>query len=117
METITYAVNFARTFPVTMAFIALFFSFLRALQGASETCAPFVAHATGLIVFFLGFSYLVGDILGYGVVGTYGGIFLMYVWWALVVGVSFVRGDWATRATEMMASRSAKSTGDEPVST
>lgn len=105
-ETITYAVNFARTFAVAMLFIALFFSFSGALQGASETRVPFIARATGLFVYFLGFSYLVGIVLGYGVIGTYGGIVLMYAWWALVVSVSFGQGKWSRRATEMMASRS-----------
>jgi putative MATE family efflux protein len=111
-ETITYAVNFARTFAVAMPFIAIFFSFSGALQGASETRIPFVARATGLFVFFMGFSYVVGTVLGYGVVGPYGGIVLMYVWWALLVTVSFLRGGWARRATDMMDARRAER-GDE----
>jgi putative MATE family efflux protein len=111
-ETIRYAVNFARTFAVAMLAIALFFSFSGALQGASETRAPFVARAVGLVVFFLGFSYVVGEIMGYGVVGAYGGIVLMYVWWALGVTVSFVRGDWASRAAEMMESRESSDDRD-----
>lgn len=111
-ETITYATNFARTFAVAMPFIALFFSFSGALQGASETRVPFVARATGLFAFFLGFSYLVGVVLGYGVVGAYGGIVLMYGWWALLVTWSFAHGDWAGRATAMMESR--KHNGERP---
>lgn len=103
--TITYAVNFARTFAVAMPFIALFFSFSGALQGASETRIPFVARASGLFLFFIGFSYLIGSVLDYGVVGAYGGIVLMYVWWALLVTGSFVRSDWAGRATAMMKDR------------
>jgi putative MATE family efflux protein len=109
--TITYAVNFARTFAVAMPFIAIFFSFSGALQGASETRVPFVARATGLFVFFMGFSYLVGTVLGYGVVGAYGGIVLMYVWWALLVSASFLRGGWARRATDMMAARAEAESG------
>jgi putative MATE family efflux protein len=104
-ETIRYAVGFARTFAVSMLFIALFFSFSGTLQGASETRLPFVARVTGLLFFFLGFSYVVGVELGYGVLGTYGGIFLMYVWWGLVVAGGFVWGNWAQRATRMMDDR------------
>lgn len=116
--TIVYAVNFARTFAVAMPFIALFFSFSGALQGASETRVPFVARATGLFAFFLGFSYIVGSILGYGVIGAYGGIILMYVWWALLVTGSFVRGGWADRAVAMMEDRKqeSKSVGDDHTS-
>jgi uncharacterized membrane protein len=60
----------------------------------------------------MGFSYVVGTVLGYGVVGPYGGIVLMYVWWALLVTVSFLRGGWARRATDMMDARRAER-GDE----
>jgi len=100
-----YAVGFARTFAVSMVFIGLFFSFAGALRGASETRVPFVARLIGLLVFFLGFSFVVGTVLDYGVLGTYGGIFLMYVWWGSAVAWSFVRGEWALRATDMMAAR------------
>lgn len=114
--TITYAVDFARTFAVVMPFIALFFSFSGALQGASETRIPFIARTTGLLAFFLGFSYLVGSVLGYGVVGAYGGIVLMYVWWALLVSWSFVRSGWADRATAMMEARRSDGSTDEGTS-
>jgi Na+-driven multidrug efflux pump len=100
-----YAVGFARTFAVSMVFIGLFFSFAGALRGASETRVPFVARLIGLLIFFLGFSFVVGTVLDYGVLGTYGGIFLMYVWWGSAVAWSFVRGEWALRATDMMAAR------------
>lgn len=117
--TITYAVQFARTFAVAMPFIALFFSFSGALQGASETRVPFIARSTGLFAFFLGFSYLVGTILEYGVMGAYGGIVLMYMWWALLVSGSFVRGNWADRAVEMMESRrtEGENVGDDQTTT
>lgn len=104
--TITHAVGFARTFAGAMLFIALFFSFSGGLQGAGETRLPFLARVTGLFVFFLGFSYVVGVMWGYGVAATYWGIFLMYVWWALAVTASFVWSDWDGRAEAMMSSRS-----------
>jgi putative MATE family efflux protein len=109
--TITYGVNYARSFAVAMVFIALFFSLSGSLQGASETRIPFVAQTTGLIVFFFGFSYAFGVLLDYGVVATYAGIVSMYAWWALVVSYSFTRGQWATRATEMIASRRDEAEG------
>jgi len=107
--TVTYAVGFARSFAGAMVFIALFFSFSGALQGAGETRVPFLARLTGLLGFFLGFSYVVSVVLGFGVVGAYGGIVLFYAWLALVVTGSFVRGRWATRAVDMIAERA----GDE----
>jgi putative MATE family efflux protein len=114
--TIRYAVGFARAFAVAMVFSALFFSFSGSLQGAGETRVPFFARVTGLFGFFLGFSYLAGVTLGYGPLGTYGGIVLMYIWWALVVAASFTRGGWATRAADMMAARQEGDEEDERVS-
>lgn len=111
-ETVAYAIGFARAFGVSMVAIALFFSFSGALQGAGETRVPFVARVTGLFVFFLGFTYLAGVVLGYGVFGAYGGIVLMYFWWALVVTGSFLRGNWQHRAENMIAARSEDATGD-----
>ncbi|MFB6149071.1 MAG: MATE family efflux transporter, partial [Halobacteriales archaeon] len=55
----------------------------------------------------LGFSYLVGVVLGYGLIGVYLGLAFTYVWWTVVVGWGFLRGDWAEQAEAMMAERDA----------
>jgi len=60
---------------------------------------------TGTTLFLLGFSYLAGVTLGYGLLGVYAGIVLSYAWWALVVGLGFLWGDWAAGAAAMMAER------------
>lgn len=111
-ETVSYAIGFARSFAVAMVPIALFFSFSGALQGAGETRVPFVARVTGLFVFMLGFTYLVGVSFDHGVLGAYGGIVLMYLWWALVVTGSFIRGGWQVRARDMIDARARESTAD-----
>ncbi|WP_435334062.1 MATE family efflux transporter [Haloarchaeobius sp. TZWWS8] len=104
-ETVEYAVAFARAYGLAAPGLVVFVVFSGCLQGGSETRTPFVARVLGLLVFFLGFSYVVGVTLGYGVVGAYGGIIGYYALAALVVAVGFWRGDWATRAARMMSER------------
>ncbi|MFC7156100.1 MATE family efflux transporter [Halomarina halobia] len=104
-ETARYAVAFARVYGLTAAFLVVFVVLQGALRGASETRVPLVARTSGLFGFTVGFTYLAGVVLGYGVVGAYAGIALAYVWMALVLTVSFGRSDWAGRAARMMAER------------
>ncbi|MCT9094555.1 MATE family efflux transporter [Haloarchaeobius sp. HME9146] len=103
--TVGYAVDFARTYGLAAPALVTFVVFSGSLQGGSETRTPFVARVAGLLVFFLGFSYVVGVTLGYGVLGAYGGIIGYYGLAAVLVTVGFVRGDWARRAAKMMADR------------
>ena len=58
-------------------------------------------------VFLLGFSYVTGVLLGWGVTGAYWGVALTNLWMALVVLAGFHWGGWATRAADMMAEREA----------
>ena len=104
-ETIEYAVAFTRTFGASMLFFGVFFPLSGSLRGAGDTRTPFYARFTGTFGFMLGFAYLVGVRLGYGLPGVYAGIALSYAWWALVVAAGFRWGDWADRAAEMMSER------------
>jgi len=74
-----------------MPFFGLFFPLSGSLRGAGDTRTPFYARLTGTTLFLLGFSYLAGVTLGYGLLGVYAGIVLSYAWWALVVGLGFLR--------------------------
>lgn len=104
-ETIRYATYFAQTFGLTAAAYVAFSGFSGALQGASETRTPFLGRLLGVVVFMLGFTYVVGEMLAYGHLAAYAGIALSYVTMMLVVLWSFSRGRWAKRATDMMAER------------
>jgi MATE family multidrug resistance protein len=103
--TITYATGFARVYGLTAIFLVTFAILQGAFAGASETRIPFVARTSGLAIFMLGFTYLIGVVLDYGVVGAYFGIGLAYIWMAGVVVVSFHRGGWAERAASLLAER------------
>jgi MATE family multidrug resistance protein len=110
--TLEFAAGFARAYglaaPATVVFVVL----SGALQGGSDTTTPFVARVSGLLLFFLGFSYLASVVLGWGVVGVYVGVVLFYVWGALVVAAGFYWGGWAARATDMMEERGTAVEGE-----
>ena len=103
--TIRYTTDFVRVFGGGMLFYGVFFPTSGALRGAGDTRTPFYARFSGTIVFRLGFSFLVGVILGYGILGVYIGLLLTFVWRASVVTVGFLRGGWADKAASMMAER------------
>ena len=103
--TLGYAADFARVYAVSAPFLALFVVFSGSLQGGSDTRTPFIARTTGMFGFMVGFAWLVGVHLDYGVVGVYAAIFLYYVWSLAVVAAGFRWGGWAGRAAEMMEER------------
>ncbi|WP_349292265.1 MATE family efflux transporter [Halobacterium zhouii] len=112
LDTIRYGVWFARAYGLSAPFLVVFVALSGALQGASETRVPLVARASALGLFLLGFSYVTGVLLGWGVTGAYWGVALTNVWMALVVLGGFHSGDWATRAADMMAKRDPDAAGE-----
>jgi len=83
------------------------------LRGASETRIPFLARTTGMFGLFLGASWLLGSVLGFGPLGVYAGIGAAYVWMALAVLWGFERTGWAGRAATMMAERGTETASDD----
>lgn len=104
-DTVRFATDFARVYGLTAAFLVTYTVLQGALAGAGETRVPFVARASGMVLFMLGFTYLAGVVLDYGVLGAYAGIGLTYIWMAGVVVASYHRGTWAERAASMLAER------------
>jgi MATE family multidrug resistance protein len=93
--------------PVTVLYVTL----SGALQGGSDTRTPFVARVTGLLVFYLGLSYVAGVVFELGLVGVYAGVAGYYTWSCLVVAVGFQYGGWAERAADMMDDRRSAEAG------
>jgi MATE family multidrug resistance protein len=100
-----YGTAFARVYGLVGVGLVGFSSLSGGLQGASETRIPFLARTTGMFGLFLGLSWLVGSVLGFGPVGAYLGVGAAYLWMALVVLWGFERTGWADRAAAMMAER------------
>ena len=103
--TVPNAVAFTRTFGVAAPFLVSFVVVSGALQGASDTRTPLFARVVSLLAFYLGFSYVASVTLGWGVPGILAGVVLHYASAASIVTLGFWRGNWATRASEMLRER------------
>ena len=105
-ETLRYAVPFAQVYGLSAPFLVSFTALSGSLQGASETRIPLLARATGMFGFLVGFAYVAGVVLGWGVTAAYWSVGLSNAWMALVVAAGFHWSGWADRAGGMMAERS-----------
>ena len=105
LETLEYAITFTRVFAIAIVCFGVFSPIAGSLRGAGDTRTPLYARFTGTVGFMLGFAYLAGVTLGYGLPGVYAGIVLSYAWWALAVTGGFLWGGWADKAAEMMDER------------
>jgi Na+-driven multidrug efflux pump len=85
--------------------IAAYLTLSGSLRGGSETVVPFVARVIGTFVFLLGFTYVVGVVLGYGVAAAYVAVVLDFVFRVAYLGVVFYRRRWVARGTSMMRER------------
>ncbi|WP_135825033.1 MATE family efflux transporter [Halorussus ruber] len=103
--TLDYAVDFARVYGLASPLLVLYVVLSGALQGGSDTRTPFVARTTGMFGFMVGFPWLLGVRLGWGVEAVYAGIVLYFAWALLVVAAGFRWGGWADKAAEMMEER------------
>jgi len=103
--TVPNAIAFTRTFGVAAPFLVSFVVVSGALQGASDTRTPLVARVLSLLAFYLGFSYVASVTLGWGVPGILAGVVLHYASAASIVTLGFWRGNWASRASEMLRER------------
>lgn len=105
LTTIGYTVDFTRTYAVALLFMVILFVFAGGLRSAGDTRTPLYAQFTGQFGFMLGFSYLIGVVFGYGLIGVYLGIVLTYAWGALVVALGFILGKWAETAAALIDER------------
>ncbi|WP_394296468.1 MATE family efflux transporter [Salinarchaeum sp. Harcht-Bsk1] len=103
--TASHALAFVRAYGLSAPFLAAFVLLAGALQGASETRTPFIARTSGLLVVYLGVSFVGGLVLGYGPLAVYVAVAAWNVWGFAIVCWGFARGDWAERAASMMADR------------
>ncbi|OIB58803.1 MATE family efflux transporter [Natrialba sp. SSL1] len=104
-ETISYAVGFAQAYAIAALLIAAYLTLAGSLRGGSETVVPFVSRVIGTFVFLLGFTYVFGVILGYGVVAAYVAVVLDFVFRVGYLSVVFYRRRWIERGTSMMRER------------
>ncbi len=113
--TVGYAIGFAQAYAVAAFLIAIYIVLAGSLRGGSETLTPFVARMVGTFVFLLGFTYVAGVVLGYGVTAAYVAVVLDFAFRVGYVGIVYYRRRWVDRGTSMMYERGsvAESAGDD----
>lgn len=103
--TVAYGIGFAQAYAIAAIFISAYIVLAGSLRGGSETLAPFIARMIGTFVFLLGFTYVVGVLLGYGVIAAYIAVTLDFLARVVYVSIIYYRKRWITRGTTMMADR------------
>ncbi|SFC62191.1 putative efflux protein, MATE family [Halobiforma haloterrestris] len=103
--TVEYATGFAQAYAIAALLIAAYIVLAGSLRGGSETLTPFIARLVGTFVFLLGFTYVVGVELGYGVVAAYLAVILDFVFRVAYLAVVYYRRRWVDRGTSMMTER------------
>ncbi len=103
--TIGYAIGFAQAYAIAALFIAGYIVLAGSLRGGSETLTPFIARIIGTFVFLLGFTYVFGVVLGYGVAAAYVAVVLDFAFRIVYIGAVFYRRRWVDRGTSMMRER------------
>ncbi|MDJ1431899.1 MATE family efflux transporter [Halostagnicola sp. A-GB9-2] len=103
--TVGYASGFAQAYAIAAVLIAAYLTLAGSLRGGSETVPPFIARVIGTFVFLLGFTYVFGVVLEYGVVAAYVAVVLDFVFRVAYLGVVFYRRRWIDRGTSMMRER------------
>ena len=100
-----FAAEFAVAYGLSAPGLALFVSLSGALQGAGATRIPFLARLTGMVGFFVGFSYVAVTYTDLGLIGVYAGVVLAHVWMGATMLVAFRDADWAGTAAGLLRER------------
>lgn len=75
-EALDFATTWVRVYLLVTVLRAVYGVLRGGMQGAGDTRSPLVTTATGIAVFMLGFSYVVGIELGFGLWAVYLGVAL-----------------------------------------
>jgi putative MATE family efflux protein len=108
-KTIEAGIKFTRAYAIAIPFGVLFRIFAGGLQGGGETRKPFIAEITGAFLLLVGVSYIMVNIIGYGIFGPFIAIVCYFIWRATIVGIWFSSNSWISRANNMMESRRSES--------
>lgn len=80
-----------------------------ALRAGSETRIPMFARLLGMFGGLVGVSWLLVVELGWGVIGVYVGLLVMYLLMLVTTAYGLLGTDWLGRAADMMAGRESTS--------
>ncbi|MFA5895585.1 MAG: MATE family efflux transporter [Thermoplasmata archaeon] len=93
---IAWSVTFIRIHAVSIPAVGVFFAIDGALRGAGDTRFPLMTSLSGIYVVRLPLSYVLGFVLGLGIVGVWIPLVVEYWYRAAVISNHFRRGRWKT---------------------
>lgn len=97
-DALAAATAWVRAYSVATVVRAVYGVLRGAFQGAGDTRPPLIASAVGILGFTVGFSWLVGIVLGLGIAAVYAGVVLDAVVRTAILGRVYRRGDWLRRS-------------------
>ena len=96
-DALAIATDWVRVYALAAVIRAVYGVLRGSLQGAGETRAPLVASAVGVVGFTVGFSWLFGIVLGFGVIGVFAGVLLDALVRTGMLMRVFLAGRWLER--------------------
>jgi len=93
---VDWAVVFIRIHAVSIPAVGVFFAIDGALRGAGDTRYPLVTSLSGIYAVRIPLSYLLGFLLGLGIIGVWVPLVIEYWYRAGIISVRFLRGRWKT---------------------
>ena len=93
---IAWSVTFIRIHAISIPAVGVFFAIDGALRGAGDTRFPLLTSLSGIYVVRLPLAYLLGFVLGFGIVGVWIPLVVEYWYRAAVISNHFRRGRWKT---------------------
>ncbi len=93
-EVIDFAVTFIRIHALSIPAVGVFFAIDGSLRGAGDTRFPLVTSLTGIYGLRLPLAYVLGFVLGFGIVGVWIPLVVEYWYRSAVISVYFRRGRW-----------------------
>jgi len=93
-EVIDFAVTFIRIHALSIPAVGVFFAIDGSLRGAGDTRFPLVTSLTGIYGLRLPLAYVLGFVLGFGIVGVWVPLVVEYWYRSAVISVYFRRGRW-----------------------
>ncbi len=91
---VAWSVTFIRIHAVSIPAVGVFFAIDGALRGAGDTRFPLMTSLSGIYVVRLPLAFLLGFVLGFGIVGVWIPLVIEYWYRAALIAHHFRRGRW-----------------------
>ncbi|HKL75751.1 MAG TPA: MATE family efflux transporter [Halanaerobiales bacterium] len=106
-ESIGFGIKFLKALSIGAPLLTIYGIFAGMLNGAGNTKSSFYGNVFSQTIFKLGLSYLLSQILGFGLIGVLIGLVVDFAVRGLWVGRKYLSGEWIEEADQMIEERRA----------